>query len=323
MSRPRAISFRLAALLLLASGLSILAGKVWIPPGALFSGDLAALVIGELRLPRIVLGILVGAALGLAGAVMQGWLRNPLADPGLFGVSASAAFGAVLSLFLGLGTSPLALALFALGGAATGMATLALVVGRSDSIVLFTLAGLLLSSLAGSLTTLLISIAPSPFLTSEIVTWLIGALSDRSWGDVAIAAPFVALGTLLLATTAPALDALTLGEAAARSLGVEMRRLLVTVVLGVGLIVGASVAVTGVIGFVGLMVPHLVRPLVGNRPGALLVPAALAGALLVVVADALVRIIPTVSEIRLGVVLSLLGAPFFLLLLARLRRTLA
>lgn len=323
MRRTLALNLALAALLVPAAGLSLLSGRVWIPPSQMLSGDLAALVVGELRLPRLVLGLLVGAALGLAGAAMQGWLRNPLADPGLFGVSASAALGAVVSLFLGASVSAATLPLFALAGAAAGMAALALVVGRSDSLLLFALAGLLLSSLAGALTTLLVSIAPSPFVTQEIVTWLIGALSDRSWADVRLALPLIAAGTLLVAATGPALDALTLGEAAARSLGVDMRRLLALVVLGVGLLVGASVAVAGVIGFVGLMVPHLVRPLVGARPSAVLLPAALLGALLVVLADALVRVLPTVAEVRLGVMLALMGAPFFLWLLARLRREIA
>jgi iron complex transport system permease protein len=309
------------ALLLAAFG-SLLAGKVAIAPADWFAGDLGSLIIAELRLPRLVLGLLVGASLGLAGAVMQGYLRNPLADPGLFGVSSSAALGAVASLYSGAAVSALVLPGFALAGAAAGMAALALVVGRSDSLILFTLAGLLLASLTGAFTTLLISIAPTPFVTSEIVNWLIGALVDRSWRDVQIALPLMLVGALILATTAPALDALILGEPAARSLGVDMRALLWRVVLGVGLLVGASVAVAGIIGFVGLIVPHLVRPLVGNRPSAVLLPAALAGALLVVVADSVVRLLPTVSELRVGVAMSLIGAPFFLLLLARMRRQL-
>lgn len=313
----------LAVALLVAMALTLAAGKVWIPLHDWWSGDLASLIILELRLPRILLGATIGAALGMAGAVMQGYLRNPLADPGLFGVSASAALGAVCSLYFGYAISAVLLPLFALAGAGTGMALLAMLAGRSGSIILFALAGMILNSLSGSLTSLLISLAPTPFASSEIVTWLMGALTDRSWDDVQVAVPVMVAGMLVLATTARSLDALTLGEQAARSLGVDIGRLQWLVVLGVGLTVGASVAAAGIIGFVGLIVPHLVRPLVGNRPSAVLLPSALAGALLLVVADALVRVLPSASELRLGIAMSLLGAPFFLALLYRMRRELA
>ena len=179
------------------------------------------------------------------------------------------------------------------------------------------------SSFAGSLTTLAISLAPTPFVTAEIVNWLMGALTDRSWNDARLTLPAMAAGVAVLATTGRALDALTLGEPAARSLGVNVRALQWKIVAGVGLCVGASVAAAGIIGFVGLMVPHIVRPLVGARPGAILAPSALAGALMVLVADSLVRILPTVSELRLGIAMSMLGAPFFLAMLLRLRRSLA
>jgi iron complex transport system permease protein len=274
----------------------------------------------ELRLPRACLGALVGAALGMAGAAMQGYLRNPLADPGLFGVSSSAALGAVISLFFGFAVSAWLLPLFALAGAALGMAALALLAGRSGSLILFTLSGVILSSMAGALTSLLISLSPTPFATSEIVTWLMGALMDRSWNDVRLALPLTGIGMAFLLYAARALDALTLGDVAARSLGVNMTRLQWLIVAGVGLCVGTSVAVAGIIGFVGLVVPHLVRPLVGHQPSALLLPSALAGAVLVVLADCLVRILPSASEVRLGIAMAALGTPFFLLLLFKMRR---
>jgi len=254
---------------------------------------------------------------------MQGYLRNPLADPGLFGVSSSAALGAVISLFFGYAVQAWLLPVFALSGAALGMATLALLAGRSGSLILFTLAGVILASLTGSLTSLLISLAPTPFASSEIVTWLMGALVDRSWDDVRLALIPAVLGMAALLRAAPALDALTLGETAARSLGVDMARLQWLIVLGVGLTVGGSVAVAGIIGFVGLMVPHIMRPLVDDRPSALLIPSALAGAILVVLADSLVRMLPSGSEMRLGIAMSSLGAPFFLALLFRMRREVA
>lgn len=317
------LSLFLLLALIAAALLSVAAGKVWVPWGAWTADDPRGIIIAELRLPRTVLAMAVGAALGLSGAVMQGYLRNPLADPGLFGVSSGAALGAVLSLFFGYAAQAWLLPGFALAGAGVTMALLALIAGRSGSLILFTLAGMILTSIAGSLTTLAISLAPTPFVASEIVTWLIGALTDRSWDDVKVALPLIAAGMAVLATTARSLDALTLGEAAARSIGVDPRRLQLAVIAGTALTVGASVATAGVIGFVGLMVPHLVRPLAGNRPSAILLPSALGGALLVTVADSLVRIAPTVSELRLGVAMSMLGGPFFLYLLIRMRRGLA
>lgn len=302
--------------------LSLLAGKVWLPFGAWNSADPRWVIIAELRLPRTLLAATVGAGLGLSGAAMQGYLRNPLADPGLFGVSAAAALGAVMSMFFGVAAATWLLPAFALCGAGVAMALLALLVGRSGSMIVFTLGGVIISSIAGSLTALAISLAPTPFATAQIVTWLMGALTDRSWADVWIALPLIAIGAALLALTGPSLDALTLGEPAARSMGVDPVRLQWLVVLGVGLCVGASVAAAGVIGFVGLMVPHLVRPFAGHRPSAVLLPSALAGALLVLLADSLVRVAPTVSELRLGIAMSMLGGPFFLMLLFRMRRQL-
>lgn len=312
----------LTAALAAAMALSLLAGKVWVPLSAWQSGDPRWLIIAELRMPRTVLAALVGAGLGLSGAAMQGYLRNPLADPGLFGVSAGAALGAVLALFFGVAAQAWLLPTFALTGAAVSMALLALLVGRSGSLIVFTLGGVILSSIAGSMTALAISLAPTPFATSQIVTWLMGALTDRSWNDVWIAAPLIGAGAALLALTGRSLDALTLGEPAARSMGVDPFRLQILIVVGVGLCVGASVAAAGVIGFVGLMVPHLVRPFAGHRPSAVLLPSALAGALLLVVADSAVRAAPTVSELRLGIAMSMLGGPFFLILLWKMRRIL-
>ena len=309
----------LAALLVMAVPLSLLAGRVWIDP---WSSPHAATILMELRLPRAVLALVIGAGLGTAGAAMQGYLRNPLADPGLFGIAPGAALGAVLSLFLGL-TGAWFLPAFALAGAAGAMALLALIAGREGGVALFTLAGMMLASLTGALTSLLISFAPNAFAVSEIVTWLMGALTDRSWHDVWIALPLTLLGILCFAMARPALDALTLGKAAARSLGMNPAHLRGWLIAGVGLTVGSGVAVAGVIGFVGLVVPHLVRPLTDRRPSSLLLPSALAGALLVLVADCLCRILPLVTELRLGIALSLLGAPFFLALLLRMRRRIA
>lgn len=317
------INATLAMVLVVAILLSLMVGKVWVPLSAWGGGDTRWLIIAELRMPRTVLAVVVGAALGLSGAAMQGYLRNPLADPGLFGVSSGAALGAVISLFFGYTAAAWLLPAFALAGAATAMTLLALLVGRSGSLVLFTLAGVILSSLAGSMTALAISLAPTPFATSQIVTWLMGALTDRSWDDVAIAVPVISLGALALVFTGPSMDALTLGEGAARSMGVDVVRLQILIIVGVGACVGASVAAAGIIGFVGLMVPHMVRPFAGHQPSRVLLPSALGGAVLLLVADCAVRAAPTVSELRLGIAMSVLGAPFFMMLLLRMRRGLA
>ena len=319
MTRPIPI---LLAALALALPLSLLAGRVWIDPTAPMGSE-AALILAELRLPRAVLAVLLGAGLGAAGAAMQGYLRNPLADPGLFGIAPGAALGAVLSFWTGWATSGWALPAFALTGAAGAMLLLTIIAGRNGGVVLFTLAGMMIASLAGALMSLAISLSPTPFAMSEIVTWLMGALTDRSWREVWIAAPLTLAGIAVLRAAGRGLDALTLGEAAARSLGLDPRRLQLLLVLGVGLTVGGGVAVAGIIGFVGLMVPHFVRPFTDGRPSRLIVPSALAGALLVLVADCLCRVLPLAGgELRLGIALSLLGAPFFLHLLLRLRREL-
>ncbi len=323
MSRSLRLSLLLAVLMVPLTALSLLAGKVWVPFAAWGTDGPLWWIILDLRLPRALLALLIGGGLGLCGAALQGYLRNPLADPSVLGISSSAALGAVFSIFAGLGGIAWVLPGFALAGAAVATVLLSLMVGRGGSPTLLVLTGVMLSSLTGALTTLLISLAPNPFATSEIVTWLIGALTDRSVDDVWLALPLVVLGGIALLSIGPALDALSLGEAAAQSLGVDLQGLRWRLVLGVGLIVGGAVAVSGVIGFVGLIVPHLLRPLVREQPSALLLPSALGGAALLLVADTLVRLAPGASELRVGVAMALIGAPFFLWLLRKLRRELA
>jgi iron complex transport system permease protein len=314
MTRPIPI---LLILIAIAFPLSLLAGRVWLDFGVTPN---AAIILAELRLPRSVLALIIGAGLGAAGSAMQGYLRNPLADPGLFGIAPMAALGAVASFWFGYSASAWLLPLFALIGAGAGMALLALIAGRTGGIALFTLAGLMIASLAGTLTSLAISMAPNAFAMSEIVTWLMGALTDRSWREIWIAAPLTLAGIACLLMTGRGLDALTLGDAAARSLGMRPGILQAWLIAGVGLTVGSGVAVAGIVGFVGLIVPHLVRPFTDRRPSQLILPSALAGALLVLAADSVVRILPLVTELRLGIALSLIGAPFFLWLLLRMRR---
>ena len=304
---------------------SLIAGKVWVPWSAWFAvnDDPLWVIILELRIPRTILGVAVGFALGVSGAALQGYTRNPLADPGVLGVSALAALGAVMTLFFGVTiSSPWLLSLGAMTGAIGGVAVLLLLAGATSSVLTFILAGAILNTVASAGVALALSLSPNPWALNEIVNWLMGSLVDRSTSDVFLSIPLIALGCGLLMMTARALDALTLGDMGARSLGVNLAATRLLLALGVGLATGASVAATGVIGFVGLVTPHLMRPLVGARPGALLIPSGLAGTVLVLAADIIVRLMPSVVEIKLGVAMAVLGGPFFLGLLLVLRRRL-
>ena len=326
MLRRIALYAGLLVLLAVLAGLSLIAGRVWVPLSAwnVASSDPRWAIIADLRVPRTILGMLIGAALGLSGAALQGYTRNPLADPGVLGVSAMAALGAVLTLYYGATLASIwVLPGAAMLGALIGVGLLLLLSGSRSSLVTFVLAGAILNIVASAGISLALSLAPSPWAVGEIVDWLMGSLQDRSVDEVRLAAPFILAGAALLLTTGRALDALTLGEAGARSLGISLTRTRWTLALGVGLATGAAVAVSVVIGFVGLVVPHVLRPLVGARPGALLAPSALGGAVLVLAADILVRVTPAAGEVKLGVAMAALGGPFFLALLLTLRRRIA
>ncbi len=289
---------------------------------ALLSGEggPVVLVMQEIRLPRAILGLLVGAVLGLSGAAMQGFLRNPLAEPGLIGVSSSAALGAVISLQTGLAAAfALALPLAALTGAALSVLLILALAGPRGGALSLILAGIAISALTGAGTQLVLNLSANPFAVMEIVYWMMGSLADRSMTHVWIAAPFMALGSVLLLSTGRALDALTLGEDAAQSMGISLRRLRLMIILGTASAIGASVAVAGAIGFVGLVIPHLLRPLTGGQPSRLLPAAMLGGAAMLLAADIAVRLIAPDQDLKLGVLTALIGAPFFLHLLWRMR----
>jgi iron complex transport system permease protein len=304
-------------------------GPAALPPGAALrallwdDGGAATLVMREIRLPRAVLGLMIGATLGLSGAALQGYLRNPLAEPGLVGVSAGASLGAVLAIYTGLSAAfPPALPLMGLGG---GLLAVLAVLGLSrgsgpGGAAALILAGVAVTSLAGALTSLALNLSPNPFAALEIVVWMLGSLQDRSWLHVQLAAPFMLAGWAMLALLGRGLDALTLGEDAAAALGVRLSRLRLMAVLGTAASVGAATAVAGAIGFVGLVAPHLLRPLVGSRPSALLPAAALGGACLLLAADIATRLIAPADDLKLGVLTALVGAPFFLRLIAASRR---
>jgi iron complex transport system permease protein len=307
---------------------SLLLLLVVLTAASLFTGDATlalpdGLIFWQLRVPRTLLGLMVGGGLGLSGAVLQGALRNPLADPGLLGITGTACLGAVIAFYWGLAAGfPLALLLGGLLGAGVGAAFLLGFAGRSPSGPSVILAGVAVSAIAAALLALALTLAPNPFALAEITFWLMGGLADRPLWQVALATPMILLGGAILLSLGRGLDALSLGEDTARSLGVPVARTLKLAAIGTALSVGAGAAVAGSIGFIGLVVPHLLRPWLGERPGALLPAAPLAGAALLLTADMLVRLAPLVLPLSaappVGVLTALLGAPF---LVAIARRT--
>jgi len=324
--RPVLILY-LLLLLVFAAATSMLLGAVSIAPARALSvltghGDrIASAILLDLRLPRTIIGLAVGAMLGLAGAALQGYLRNPLAEPSVLGASNAAALGAVSAIYFGLAElHPLLLPLMAI---ATGLLSLILLfalAGRSESPLTLILAGVAVATLAGAGISLALNLSPNPFAAMEIMTWLLGSIENRSFHHVWIAVPCIAIGILLLLADGHALDALTLGEDGARALGVDLRVTRLRLLLGVAIGVGGAVAVSGAIGFVGLIVPHIVRPLTDRAPSSILLPSALAGASLLTLADIGVRLIPATNELKLGVMTAFLGVPVFLVHLMRERR---
>jgi len=279
-----------------------------------------ALVLVELRLPRALLGVIVGFSLGITGAALQGLLRNPLAEPGIIGVSTMASLGAVIIFYFGLsGAFLLALPLGGVAGAMVATILLLGLAGRGASTMTLILAGVAIYSFANAAIALALNLAPNPFAVMEIAYWLLGSLADRSLPHVWLVLPFMLAGWALILISGPPLDALTLGEDTAKSLGFNLGRLRFQLVAGTALAVGSAVAVAGSIGFVGLVVPHLLRPLVAHRPGRLLLVSGLGGAVLTLASDITVRLLPVRPELKLGVVTAIIGAPFLFSLIYRLR----
>jgi len=317
----------LAALLAVLAGGSLALGYVAIPLDRVFQALVApqataeAVIVQELRVPRTLLGLFVGASLGIAGAGLQGLLRNPLAEPGVLGISNSAALGAVATLYTGVAAAaPLALPVAAMAGALVAMLVLYGLAGREANVQTLILAGVAISSLAGALISVALNLAPSAHATTEILFWLLGSLADRGMDHVQWGLPFMAIGIVLLLSAGRALDALSMGEETARSLGINLSALRFRVIAGATLAVGAGVAVSGSIGFVGLVVPHILRPLVGYQPARLLPASALGGAILLLLADMGLRLASDQVDLKLGVVTALVGAPFFLHLVLKTRR---
>ena len=317
----------LLALAIVAGIASLLVGPAQLSLTALWAaltghGDpIVRAILFQLRLPRALLALLVGAMLGMGGASMQGYLRNPLADPGVLGVSGIAALGAVIAIYWQLATAhPFVLPLLAITGALLSLLPLMWLSRRGESALSLILAGVAVATVSGAGINLALNLAPNPFAAMEITTWLLGSLEDRSFGDVWIALPCVVIGMTLLLWDGRALDALSLGEDAARTRGVDLARVRLRLMLGIAIGIGGVVAVAGSIGFVGLIVPHLVRPRTDRSPSAILIPSALAGAALLTLADLGTRLVPTSAPLKLGVLTAFLGVPVFLHYLLRERR---
>jgi iron complex transport system permease protein len=325
-----ATNTRLTILLVVAAvalaSVSFLIGPARLSAGQLFVGLFSAhgpasVLARQIRLPRALLALVIGAALGASGAVLQGLFRNPLAEPGVTGVTSAAGFGAVLALYFGFASlSPLMLPAFAIAGACAAAAILSLLSRAGAGAMALVLAGVAIASFATALTALALSFSANPYAMSEIVHWMMGSLTDVTLGDLAFAAPLAAIGVALLLSTGRGLDALVLGEDAAQSLGVDLHGVRRRVMLGVALATGAATAAAGAVSVVGLVVPHLLRRPYGYEPARLLWPSAVGGAVLVSAADIAVRLISPDEQLRLGVLTALLGAPFFVALILRLRR---
>jgi iron complex transport system permease protein len=321
--RGAVINAVLLAVLAVLVVVSLLSGRVWLSASEVFRGlfsadaQLASLIVTELRLPRTILAIAVGATLGICGAVLQGLTRNPLAEPGLLGVSAGASLGASIAIYFGMAAYTTA-AIPSFGLAAMA---LTFMLGRGGGTLSLVLAGMAVTGFMFALIQLALNVAPSVQAAYEIMTWLMGSLADRSWDHVMLVAPFIVAGCAMMAFTGRSLDALSLGEMQAESLGVDLHRLRFVALLGTAMAVGAATSVTGTVPFIGLVGPHLVRPFVGYQPSRILLPAALAGAVLLLGADIATRLIRFGPEMKLGVFTALLGTPFFFWLVVRLRRT--
>lgn len=284
-------------------------------------GSAVGEVIWSIRAPRAVTAAIVGAALGLAGAAMQGLLRNPLAEPGVLGVSSFSGFGAALALSFGLAAIPgLVEGAALIGALAAGVLLVGLAARfrEPETLILF---GVSLSALGGALTALAFNLSPSPVTTAEMLSWLQGSVANRDWSDIWRAAIPMIIGAGLCFYSSRGLTMLTLGDETAAMSGLPMARLRAAAVGGAALLAGAAVAAAGIIGFVGLAAPHLVRAAVRNDPGKTLLPSALAGGALLAIADLMARMIPTEQELRLGVVTALFGAPLFGLVAWRAARS--
>ncbi|MEM5516966.1 iron ABC transporter permease [Henriciella sp. AS95] len=320
------LNLALLLLVLVVAVLSVLAGSADLPLGRLWAGlvgtdDVASTIIWEIRMPRSVAAFLTGACLGLAGSALQGLLRNPLAEPGVLGVSAFASLGAVIALYFGLAAITwFAVPVFAILFSGLAVILLLAAAGTKGDAVRTLLVGIGLSSAGGALIALALNLAPNPYSLADLMNWLLGSVSNRAWPDILLAMPAIAIGAVLALMAGPGLRALSLGEETAQSLGADPVRTRTLVIAGTSLLTGASVAIAGAIGFVGIVAPHIIRPFVKSDPARLLIPSALLAGLMLMGADLVIRLLPFDRELRLGVAAALFGAPVFIWIAARLTR---
>jgi len=325
---PWALNIALLGVILIAVLLSAKFGQVDLSVAQVLDGAFGAadkaesIIVRELRLPRIILAIMAGASLGYTGAALQGLLRNPLADPGVIGVSATASLGAVIAIYMGLtALHPLALPVTAMAGALVATVILMVLASRDASVLTLILAGIGISSLATAAMSLVMNFTPNAITVQEMVMWMLGSLENRTFGDLMLAGPFIILGWLMMIGVGQGLNALSLGEEAASTLGIDLKALRWRVILGTAFSVGATVSICGAVGFVGLVVPHIVRAFVGFEPRRILLPSALCGAAVMVLADILTRLPIGHGQLRLGVVMAMIGAPVFLYIVFKTRES--
>ncbi len=325
---PPLLTILLSLLLFAVAFLSLFIGAADLPAGDIVAALMGTadgpteIIVLELRLPRVVLGILAGASLGISGAALQGLLRNPLADPGVIGVSATAGLGAVIAIYFGLSAVfPLSIQILSMAGALLATLILSLISSRDSSVLTLILAGIGISALATAAISLTMNFAPNPMSLQDMIMWLLGSLENRTMTDISLAGPFILLGWLIMQGVGQGLDASSLGEETAQTLGINLKWLRMKVIIGSAICVGATVSVCGSIGFVGLVVPHMVRSLIGHSPGRLLIPSALLGAILLSGADLLTRMPIGHGQLRLGVVTAFIGSPLFLYIIYRTRGT--
>ena len=323
----KTLNLVLIFLLMFISFLSLFIGSVQLSSSQIIDtffgagSDATNIIIFELRMPRVLMGLIAGATLGLSGAALQGMLRNPLADPGIIGVSSTAGLGAVIAIYFGLATLfPAAIQIMAIIGALVAIAILAIIASRDSSVLTLILSGVAISALSTAAISLTMNFSPNPITLQEMVLWMLGSLENRTICDIGISLPFIILGWGLHLGTSQGLDALSLGEDTANSIGINTKNLQIRIIIGSALSVGAVVATCGAIGFVGLVVPHIVRRISGYEPGKLLIPSALMGALLLILADLVTRIPFGAEQLRLGVVTAIIGSPMFLYIIFKTRK---
>ena len=306
--------------------LSIFSGKINFFKLIFFSEhesslEILKILFWEIRLPRTVLALVAGFSLGICGAAMQGLFRNPLADPSIIGVTASAGLGSVIVFYFGLANLFFfALPLGGIIGATVSVLIIYLIIQKNVSILVIILTGVAINTFSSALISLTLNVSPSPYAAYEIMFWLLGSLADKNFDHILIIIPLAILGWFIILFSKKWLSALSLGEETAQSMGLDLKIFRSQIIIGSALSIGSVVSITGGISFIGLVVPHLLRPLYNYDPGKLLIPSGIGGAIMLLLADIIIRFIDTNPELQIGVVTAIIGAPFFIYLIFYIRR---